>query len=192
MLREDLDAARKAWIDAAKDDVDVHMGRIASDFLRPINDDFQRLDFHALRHTCGAWLALTGASVKSIQSIMRHSTITLTMDRYGHLLPDEAADTIARLPVMLSNPDAMQATGTDNHAVASGTTAAHLQRARCESVRSGATERRDSLAVSDHADRRNLLPSAKYSIAMRECATWCESRAGQTRTGNQRIMSPLL
>ena len=41
----------------------------------------------ALRHTCGAWAALGGAHPKAVQTLMRHSAITLTMDTYGHLFP---------------------------------------------------------------------------------------------------------
>ncbi|MBI3862791.1 MAG: site-specific integrase, partial [Planctomycetia bacterium] len=37
-----------------------------------------------MRHTCGAWLAMAGAHPKAVQAIMRHSTIVLTMDTYGH------------------------------------------------------------------------------------------------------------
>ena len=32
---------------------------------------------------------------------MRHSTIVLTMDAYGHLFPGQEADTVSRFPAML-------------------------------------------------------------------------------------------
>lgn len=71
------------------------------------------LDLHALRHTGGVWLALAGAHPKAIQAVMRHSTITLTMDTYGHLIPGQEADTVARLPEMQGMlPRATKATGT--------------------------------------------------------------------------------
>ena len=40
----------------------------------------------------------------AVQSIMRHSTITLTMDTYGHLFPGHEADAIVKLPAMLGEP----------------------------------------------------------------------------------------
>jgi len=46
----------------------------------------ERIDFHALRHTCGFWLVSEGVNIKTVQSIMRHSSITMTLDTYGHLL----------------------------------------------------------------------------------------------------------
>ncbi len=41
---------------------------------------------------------MTGAHLKAVQTVMRHSSITLTMGTYGHLVPGQAADTIADLP----------------------------------------------------------------------------------------------
>ena len=115
MLRDDLAAARQAWLGAAKHDPEEQRRRQESDFLLATNHDGQRLDFHALRHTCGAWVAMTGAHPKAIQAVMRHSSITLTMDTYGHLFPGQEADTIARLPEMLTRaPEVHQATGTDD------------------------------------------------------------------------------
>ncbi|NLE56957.1 MAG: tyrosine-type recombinase/integrase [Planctomycetes bacterium] len=74
----------------------------------------ERLDFHALRHTCGAWLALSGAHPKAVQAVMRHLTITLTMDTYGHLFPGQEAETVARLPEILGNSiPVLRPTGTN-------------------------------------------------------------------------------
>jgi integrase len=45
------------------------------------------LRFHDLRHTCASILISQGAHPKEIQARLGHSSITTTMDRYGHLLP---------------------------------------------------------------------------------------------------------
>ncbi len=58
------------------------------------------LDFHALRHTCGAWLAIAGVQPKVIQSVLRHSSIQLTLDTYGHLLPGAEEDAIQHFECM--------------------------------------------------------------------------------------------
>lgn len=48
-----------------------------------------------------------------MQRIMRHSSITLTMDTYGHLFPGEEAETVDHLPDMTVKPvDPVKATGT--------------------------------------------------------------------------------
>lgn len=104
MLRADLAAARCAWLAAAVDDPHELARRQNSDFLADVNHEGHVLDFHSLRHTCGAWLAIAGAHPKEIQTVMRHSTITLTMDTYGHLVPGQEALTIARLPCLLDVP----------------------------------------------------------------------------------------
>ena len=69
--------------------------RAESDFLAVTNDEGEDLDFHALRHTTGAWLALQGVHPNIIKTVLRHSRITLTMDTYGHLLPDQHAEAVS-------------------------------------------------------------------------------------------------
>jgi len=44
--------------------------------------------FHDLRHTSVALAIASGAHPKAIQARMGHSTITVTLDRYGHLFPE--------------------------------------------------------------------------------------------------------
>jgi len=48
--------------------------------------------FHDLRHTHASWLIEQGAHAKAIQTRLGHSSIVVTMDTYGHLMPgmDEA------------------------------------------------------------------------------------------------------
>lgn len=96
ILKKDLEAARKAWIAEAKT-VDEIAKRSASDFLCQVSHEDKRLDFHALRYTCGAWLALAGIHAKQIQQVMRHSTIRLTLDTYGHLFPEQLTEAIEAL-----------------------------------------------------------------------------------------------
>lgn len=50
------------------------------------------LRFHDLRHTCASLCIALGAHPKAIQERLGHSSITVTLDRYGHLFPklDEA------------------------------------------------------------------------------------------------------
>jgi integrase len=96
MVREDLLAARENWIKDANTD-DEREKRSQSDFLNPVNHSGEAFDFHSFRHTCGAWLAIKSVPPKTIQSIMRHSTIRLTLDTYGHLMPGSEADAIEQL-----------------------------------------------------------------------------------------------
>lgn len=117
MLRDDLADARKQWLQEAIDDPQEYALRQQSDFLADVNHEGETIDFHSLRHTCGAWLAMTGAHPKVVQQVMRHSTITLTMDTYGHLFPGQEADAVAQMRRMLTDdaPEELRATGTDGN-----------------------------------------------------------------------------
>lgn len=96
MIRADLTKARENWLnrpDKLENDTE-------SDFLLVDNHNGESLDFHALRHTCGAWLAIQGVHPKTIQAVMRHKSITLTMDTYGHLFPGAEPEAIRKLDML--------------------------------------------------------------------------------------------
>ena len=116
MIRDDLADARAAWLKEARNDPDEYAQRQESDFLLDVNHEGQVFDFHSLRHTCGAWLARAGVYPNVVKTVMRHSTIKLTMDTYGHLFPGEEADAVTRLSDIFGTaPESLQATGTDGH-----------------------------------------------------------------------------
>jgi len=71
-------------------------------------------DFHALRHSFVSALARGGVHPKVAQQLARHSTITLTMDRYSHTVVGELAAGLHALPDLSPRPDAerLRATGT--------------------------------------------------------------------------------
>ena len=55
-------------------------------------------DFHSLRHTAGSLLLDAGVHLKAVQTFMRHSTITLTADLYGHTYLETMTEAVSRLP----------------------------------------------------------------------------------------------
>jgi integrase len=100
MLRRDLEAAGVAYVD----------------------DDGRYRDFHSLRHRFGSGLAAANVPPKVAQVLMRHSTITLTMDRYAHASLHDVADALDKLPpISAESPGAsapaMEATGTDGRSI---------------------------------------------------------------------------
>jgi len=44
---------------------------------------------HDLRHTCASLAISSGTNVKVVQRLLGHKSATLTLDRYGHLFPDD-------------------------------------------------------------------------------------------------------
>ncbi len=198
MLRADLADARREWLKAAKHDPKEYERRVQSDFLVQKNHESEILDFHSLRHTCGAWLAMNGAHPKAVQSVMRHSTITLTMDTYGHMFPGQEADTVARFPDMLSSGSkTLQATGTADLTAyptnePHGKSAAHAQRAGRETVQACAKpceDKDDSWRIE--GDCKPLLETKKRN-APRNSAKRCDNTPRRTRTSDPLIKSQLL
>ncbi len=117
MMRADLNSTREWWIRLATNDPQEYARRLESDFLRVANHSGGQLDFHALRHTCGAWLAKAGERPQVIQAVMRHSTIVLTMGVYGHLFPDDRSGAIGKVQGMVGQRpqiSELKATGTDH------------------------------------------------------------------------------
>ncbi|MBM3993442.1 MAG: hypothetical protein FJ303_04730, partial [Planctomycetes bacterium] len=80
-------------------------------------------DFHSLRHQYVSNLAAAGVHPKIAQTLARHSTITLTMDRYTHLGLrdlDASVNSLPAVPVTLPENRAvgvLKATGTDDSGV---------------------------------------------------------------------------
>ena len=58
---------------------------------------------HDMRHTCASLLIRQGVHPKAIQHHLGHSSINITMDRYGHLLPDQFDDLASKLDVVHSD-----------------------------------------------------------------------------------------
>ena len=117
MLRRDLAKARAAWIDKAATAAEL-ISRFKSDTLKYKDDDGRVADFHALRHGFISNLARAGVHPKEAQALARHSTITLTMDRYTHVGITDLTAALERLPGLPtagdSEPHVLRATGTDS------------------------------------------------------------------------------
>ncbi len=113
MLRADLAAGREEWISEAKGNPQEHERRAGSCFLAYRDDAGRVLDFHAFRHTFITNLARGGVHPKIAQELARHSTITLTMDRYTHSVQADRSEALNVLPeVGVGRGEGQRATGT--------------------------------------------------------------------------------
>jgi site-specific recombinase XerD len=120
MVKADLAAARAAWIRKAAT-FEERQEREASMVLTFRDEADQVFDFHALRHQYVSNLAAAGVHPKIAQTLARHSTITLTLDRYTHVgLYDLSAsvNSLPAPPVEVSGAEAnvLKATGTEGGA----------------------------------------------------------------------------
>jgi integrase len=81
--------ARTAWNKANKMETEkAQSENRAPDLLEPIG-------LHECRHTYASLMIAAGVNAKALATYMGHSSVTITLDRYGHLMPgneDEAAE----------------------------------------------------------------------------------------------------
>ena len=50
----------------------------------------RRIRLHDLRHTCASLLIAQGVNPKVVSNHLRHSSVSITLDAYAHLFPDQA------------------------------------------------------------------------------------------------------
>src|SRR5262249_52589076 len=81
----------KAWADA-------NAKRAEQDPPLPA---LEPIGLHEARHTFASTLIAAGVNVKAISTYMGHSSITITLDRYGHLLDDHAEAAVAKVDAYL-------------------------------------------------------------------------------------------
>lgn len=103
MLRADLKDARQKWLSEAKTPQE-RQAREESDFLKAQTDDGE-LDFHALRHSFATMLTASGVAPQDAKALLRHSSITLTVDRYSHLYKGAETAAVAKLPDFAATPE---------------------------------------------------------------------------------------
>ena len=56
-------------------------------FNKGIKDRREKVTAHTLRHTFASWQAMRGVPLPTLQKLLGHQSIEMTM-RYSHLLPD--------------------------------------------------------------------------------------------------------
>jgi hypothetical protein len=153
---------------------------IQSDLARagiPYRDDSGRVaDFHALRHSYVTALAMSRAPVKVVQSLARHSTLTLGI--YAHVGLFDQVGALDALPAPGSpapGPEAaaLAATGTDGQP-SKGEWVAHWPRA------GDGTERELAVAVGNNDFKTSAGPEATAGCNSLELAALDGSRQSQT------------
>jgi integrase len=73
----------------ARNLANIHFARVLKKAGLP------RIRFHDLRHTCATLMLSRGTDAKTVSDLLGHSTIAITLNTYGHVLPnmrERAAD----------------------------------------------------------------------------------------------------
>jgi integrase len=63
---------------------------------------FERITLHECRHTFASLMIAAGVNAKALQSFMGHANISITLDRYGHLMPGSEAEAADLLDAYLA------------------------------------------------------------------------------------------
>jgi integrase len=59
------------------------------------------IGLHEARHTCASLMIAAGVNAKAITLYLGHSSIEVTFDRYGHLMPGNEAEAVERIDAYL-------------------------------------------------------------------------------------------
>ena len=62
--------------------------------------ELRRIRFHDLRHTFASLLLTNGESLAYVKDQLGHSSISMTVDVYGHLVPGANRAAMDRLPTI--------------------------------------------------------------------------------------------
>ena len=63
----------------------------------------KRIKFHGLRHSAATQLLMAGVHPKIVSERLGHSTISITMDTYSHVLPGLQQEAVSRLDLWLES-----------------------------------------------------------------------------------------
>jgi integrase len=97
---------------ASKTDAGLVFGRTPSDPFNPatVNTRARKawraaelapIGLHEARHTYASLMIAAGVNAKALSTYMGHSSVTITYDRYGHLMPGNADEAVALLDAYL-------------------------------------------------------------------------------------------
>ena len=107
IIRDDLAAARAAWIAEARTPAEKAK-RAEADHLADVDAQGRRVDFHALRDTAATWLAKRGVPLTVVMLVTGHRNVS-TLQRH-YLRHDE--DDVRQALKLTHRPEPARATGT--------------------------------------------------------------------------------
>ena len=115
LVKADLAAAKKAWVEAVSDPQEWRQREESSRFAYRDRDG-RYFDFHSLRGQFISAIENAGVSLKTLQSLARHSRVETTLKHYARVQLADVRSALEALPVLPQGnaPDVLRATGTDS------------------------------------------------------------------------------
>ena len=113
---------REALVFTEADGTPLKFGSFYSQRFKPavravLPDHLHGLRFHDLRHTYASLLVEQGAHPKEMAELMGHSSVTITLDRYSHVMPRMTAALADRMDHAYRNAAPGEATADDQDSV---------------------------------------------------------------------------
>jgi integrase len=71
--------------------------------------ELEPITLHEARHTFASLMIAAGVNAKALSTYMGHASITITLDRYGHLMPGNEEEAAALLDAYLERERAQVA-----------------------------------------------------------------------------------
>jgi integrase len=65
----------------------------------------ERITLHECRHTFASLMIAAGVNAKALSTYMGHANISITLDKYGHLMPGNEAEAAGLLDAYLERAD---------------------------------------------------------------------------------------
>jgi integrase len=75
-----------------------------------------RITLDEARHTYASLMIAAGVNAKALSEFMGHSSIQVTLDLYGHLMPGAESEAASRLDALLANAEAQARSGGEYQA----------------------------------------------------------------------------
>jgi integrase len=197
------------WFLKAADMLRIDLDAAGIPYIAEGPDGPRYADFHALRHSFIAMLDKSGATLKEAMQLARHSDPKLTMAIYGRAQLHDLGEAVKRLPALTGatedTPEAVAATGTDgklgNAGSASATDTEYCAnlpfvRRFVQTNDSGCEDMREHETAIGKEGKNSVGPNR---LMLQEVGAECEgmlgpdgSSGGRDRTGDTRLMKPLL
>jgi integrase len=135
--------------------------------IEPVDAQGRVADTHSLRHAYISALARSGASLKAIQTLARHSDPKLTMNVYAHLSAFDLHGTVAEaLPDLTVSPEPTSLAATGTH----GPIADHV--AAPEDV-DASKPYGHQIVASNRQQRQDLLLAGRQEVPQMDMASQC-------------------
>jgi len=103
-LKEGQPFSESEWVFTSVEGTALDAANLRKVFVKAMKKaGLRQIRFHDLRHTFASWLIGNGEPLAYVKEQLGHSSIQITVDTYGHLIPGANRQAVNRLAAMLEN-----------------------------------------------------------------------------------------